>query len=279
MIYSTLAAGLDESRLRRLSNPLIVREFDLSQPEDVEQATQAESDAQFAIIYAFTMILFISLLLTNNYLMQTVVEERNNRIIEILLSTVSPTQLLSGKILAMGTLGLLQMVVWLSGAYIALQVSDSVGAFGDIATILNIGFTGELIPLGIIYFLLMYLLYASVFGMIGAVSGSAQEGSQYAAIILIPVIIPFYLFSLIEAAPNGVVAQVMTYIPFTAPITTMYRILLVDLPLIQVALSILSVAVTAVGAMWLAGRVFRVQTLLGGKRYKVTDIPRIIFLD
>lgn len=280
LAYSTFASGLDELTLRRLSNPASYTDFDLSvNADDTEGATAASQDGQFFFVYVFAMVFFLGIFLTNTYLMQTVIEERENRMVEILISTVRPVQLLGGKILAMAVLGIVQLVLWVIIAATLFTFAGDMSAYTGILESLNIQLRPDLLPLMIVYFVLMYLLYAAIFGTIGAVSGSSQEGSQYAGFLVIPVMIPFYFFPIIQTDPNGTISTIFTLIPVTSPITTMVRMVVTDVPFWQIALSVGLLAVLAVGAMWMAGRIFRVQTLLSGTKVKMTDIPRLIFAE
>ncbi len=274
LAYSTFASGLDEIRLRRLSNPASFTDFDLSL--DTEGATETSEEGQFWLVYVFAMVFFVSLILTNTYLMQTVIEERDNRMIEILISTVKPSELLGGKILAMAFLGMLQILCWALVAYALFTFAPNIDTYTALMASFNIEIQASLLPLMGLYFVLMYLIYAAIFGTIGAISGSAQEGSQYSGFLVLPAMIPFYFFPLIQSDPNGLFATVLSIIPITSPITIMARMVIGDVPVWQIGLSIILLALLAGLAMWMAGRIFRVQTLLSGTKLKIGDIPRLI---
>ncbi|MEM9951469.1 MAG: ABC transporter permease [Chloroflexota bacterium] len=275
LAYSTFATGLDEIRLSRLSNPAIYTDFDLSLSG--QASNSATEGGQFFALYVFAATFFISLILTNTYLMQTVIEERDNRMIEILLSTVTPTQLLAGKILALALLGLIQVVAWIIVAVVLVFAANNIELYATFVQTITVNFSVELFVMMTLYFVLMYFLYAAIFGMIGAISGSSQEGGQYVGFLILPAMIPFYMFSLIQNDPNGALSAGMSLFPITAPITMMARSIIATVPTWQIGLSLVILAVTTVGALWMAGRVFRVQTLLSGNNLKVGDLPRLIF--
>lgn len=221
LAYSTFASGLDTVRLIRLSNPAIFTDFDLS--VSAEGSSSVNEEADFWFIYAFAMVFFVSLILTNTYLMQTVIEERDNRMIEILISTVKPTDLLGGKILAMASLGLIQILCWILTGLGLFLIAGNIDTYSTVLQTVDIDLNPGLFVLMALYFVLMYLTYAAVFGTIGAVSGSAQEGSQYAGLLVLPAMIPFYFMPILQADPNGILATIFSIVPVTAPITIMAR--------------------------------------------------------
>lgn len=285
LIYSTFADGLDEAHLLRLSNPAEFSEFTMTlnaetgTSEVSQESNEMVQGGQFAIVYIFSILFFVALMATNNYLMQTVIEERENRLIEILLSTVTATDLLGGKILAMALLGLFQLFVWIAGGALLFYIAGNVDTYAAILSTLNIQIRPEWVGLMLVYFVLMYMVFAAVFGTIGAISGSAQEGSQYAGLIVLPTLLPYYFFSLIQAEPNGAVAVGFSIFPLTSPITMISRMVVGDVPLWQIVGSVMIVGITAIAALWMAGRIFRVQTLLTGQKLKLKDIPRLVFAD
>lgn len=285
LIYNTLASGLNPEQLERLGNPANFTEYTIAlngesgEGEIATTSNEMIEGQQFAIVYIFSILFFVALMATNNYLMQTVIEERENRLIEILLSTVTANELLAGKILAMACLGLFQIFVWIAGGFALFMLAGNMETYAMILASFSIDFHPELIGLMLVYFLLMYLVFASVFGAIGAISGSVQEGSQYAGIVVLPTLLPYYFLSLFQAEPNGVVAIIFTIFPLTSPLTTIARLVVTDVPMWQVAGSIIIVGLTAVAALWMTGRIFRVQTLLTGQKLKLKDIPSLLFAD
>jgi ABC-2 type transport system permease protein len=285
LIYSTLASGIDEDYLNRLIHPAEFTQYTVSlnaetgTSEVADETNEMIAGGQFAIVYIFSILFFVALMATNNYLMQTVIEERENRLIEILLSTVSPTDLLGGKILAMACLGLFQMFIWIAGGALLFYFAGNMETYAVILRSLNIQVRPEWIGLMLVYFMLMYMIFASIFGTLGAISGSAQEGSQYAGLVVLPTILPYYFFSLIQAEPNGALAIGFSLFPLTSPITTFSRMVVTDVPIWQIIGSIMIVALTAVVALWMAGRIFRVQTLLTGQKLKIKDIPALLSSD
>jgi ABC-2 type transport system permease protein len=208
--------------------------------------------------------------------MQSVIEEKESRLVEVLISSVRPGQLLSGKILAMGVLGLFQIAVWI-GISLALMMlqRDQVAAVVPFLTSLRIPL--DALPILAIYFVLGYLIFAAEFGAIGAISNSLQEGPQFSIIFVLPALAPLFFLTAFVADPNGGLATFLSIFPFTSPMSMTMRSVITAVPAWQVVLSIALLAVTVWATFWIAGRLFRVQTLLAGKAPKVYELPRLIF--
>jgi ABC-2 type transport system permease protein len=275
LFYRTFAGDLDRATITRLRNPANFQEFNL---ERTEAAIDESSEGlEFGVIYAAAILLLLGLTFTNSYLMQTVVEEKETRLIEILISAMRPTQLLAGKVLALGLLGISQILIWLVSGILIFNVAAGLSTYAPILGAANFSLSLELIPLILVFFVLLYFFYAAIFGAIGAMSGSVQEGAQYVGLLAIPTILPFYFLPLFQADPSGVAPTVMSFIPITAPLAITIRTMLASVPLWQTALSLLLMLLSIAGAIWMAGRVFRVQTLLAGQSVSLRELPRLLF--
>ncbi|HLU10887.1 MAG TPA: ABC transporter permease, partial [Oceanobacillus sp.] len=221
----------------------------------------------------------MSLFVTNGYLMQSVIEEKETRLIEILISTVRPVQLLVGKIMAMGSLGLLQMLVWIGGIFLALRLIGGAQtniALGFLAALVNVQIPVGIVPMLVIYFVLAYALFAALYAIVGAMSNSMREGPQYAIVFTLPAMIPLYFISQFATSPDAPLPTILSLIPITAPMAMTQRMLVSSVPTEQILLSLALLALTVLAVMWLAGRLFRVQTLLAGQMPKLRDIPRLL---
>lgn len=278
LVLNTLSEGVDEDILLRLVDPTNIREINLALTTADDEQPQDEGVA-FALVYVFALILLLSLFTTNGYLLQTVIEERETRLIEILISTVRPTQLLTGKILSLGLLGLLQIVVWIGGVYAVAQIAAG-GQLGQtvgiLATLANIRLPLDMLPILLVYFVLAYLLFAGLYGILGALSNSMREGPQYAAVFTLPAVIPLYFTALFASVPDGSLPTILSLIPITAPVAMSMRLAISTVPAWQIIISLALLAVTVVAVMWAAGRIFRVQILLAGQMPKLKDIPRLL---
>jgi len=279
LLLDALTQGVEPQLVARLLNPARYEERNLALAIDTVAPGPQSAEASMLLVYIFALALLLSLFTTNGYLMQTVIEEKETRLIEILIATMRPFHLLSGKIIAMGVLGLLQMVVWVGGIFlftrlIAGQQIDQ--ALGIIAALANIRLPLEILPILFVVFVLAYALFAALYGMIGALSNSMREGPQYAVIFTLPAVLPLYFMSLFANSPDSTIPVVMSFIPITAPLALTQRLVISTVPAWQLLLSIGLLLLTVILVLWLSARLFRVQTLLAGQPPKLRDLPALI---
>jgi len=277
LVRGYFAQGIDPEITARLLNPSSYQETNLSLTTIEDGAVN--EDVSFLIVYAFAITLFTTLFMTNGYLMQTLIEEKETRLIEVLVSAVRPLDLLTGKILALGLLGLIQVAVWV-GAMIVLttlaggqQLSQGVSL---ITTLAQIQIPLNLLPILLIYFVLSYLLFAGLYSAVSAISNSMREGPQYLVIFILPVTIPLYFLPIIATSPDTPFVVLMSIFPFTAPLTMTSRLVVSDVPATELIASIALLALTVMVAIWVASRVFRAGVLLAGNVPKLKDIPMLL---
>lgn len=274
LIMENLSGDVEAQTMARLANPSNIQ----VSSRVMVNSTQGE-DTAFLLVYVFAVMLMVSLFVTNGYLMQSVIEEKETRLIEILLTTLRPWQLLGGKILALGLLGLVQLAAWLGGSLLAIRFSggDQMGqTVGILASLANIRIPTEIIPLLFVYFIFSYLLFATFYSMVGAISNSMREGPQYAVFFTIPAIVPLALTSLFASTPDGVIPVILSLFPITAPIAMAQRLVISSVPAWQIIVSLTLLLLSGIGMLWLVGRVFRVQTLLAGNPFKLRDLPALL---
>ncbi len=218
----------------------------------------------------FSLLLVFAIIFSSTYLLQGLGEEKENRLIEILLSSVSARQLLTGKVLGIGAAGLAQVVVWVVSAPLLLSLASS--TFGGF--IRTIQLPANFLVLGIVYFILGYLLFAVVSAGIGAISSSSREGQQLIGIFTLPLLVPLWFTSLLILFPNNPIWVVLTIFPLTAPVEVMIRLGVSEIPAWQLAASIAVLGLSIIGILLLTIRVFRAYLLMYGKRPKFGEIIR-----
>ncbi|HUW10664.1 MAG TPA: ABC transporter permease, partial [Anaerolineae bacterium] len=180
---------------------------------------------------------------------------------------ISTRQLLAGKILGLGALGLLQVLVWM-GAGVAL-VSSAVALF-SMAGLLSLSLTT--VVLALIYFILGYLLFAAMMASAGALGSTAREGQQISGVFSFVAAVPFMFSNFILMQPNSTIAKVLSYFPLTGSITMMMRLALTSIPPLEIAISILLQIFGIAVVLWAGSKLFRFGLLMYGKRPSVSEM-------
>lgn len=231
----------------------------------------------FFLPIAFVILYTMASQISSSYLMRSVVEEKTNRLIEILMTSVTPMELLLGKIIGLGALGLTQMVVWAAVGALVIFLGQTPAVPLPEGFDFSLGAVPlDLVLLTLVYFLLSYLLMGAIMASIGVIAGSDQESRQYAAFfVLVPLIPYFFMVSFLENS-DGLIPVILTLIPFTSALAAILRIGFGGMPVWQLALSLGLLAATNVVAVWLAARIFRWGALLYGKRITPRTVLRLL---
>jgi ABC-2 type transport system permease protein len=238
--------------------------------ETGEVATEQGGFGNLIVPGIFGLLLALSLQLSCVYLVQGLGDEKESRLIEVLLSSVSTRQLLVGKVLGLGVAGLVQVVVWLASLPLLLNLASSTfgGFFGAIQLPANF------IVLGMVYFILGYALFAALSAGVGAISPSAREGQQLIPMFTLLLFVPLWFSSILFIFPDSPLWVVLTIFPVTAPIAVMLRLGVTGVAAWELGVSIAVLALSVIGVMYLAIRAFRVYLLMYGKRPNWGEIFR-----
>ena len=271
LLSNLLEGYTSEEVLLRVRSPLFMNTTVLD--ESGEVAADQGGLGAFFLPMIFGFLLIISIGSSSGYLLQGLGEEKENRIIEILLSSVSTMQLLTGKVLGLGAAGLVQIVVWLLSVTLLLRLASNVIG-GEVS---NIQIPANMLLLGIVYFILGYLLFAVLQATIGAIGATARESQQMTVVVILPAILPFYVFALfLKDNPDHVIFTIFTMIPITAPMTVFLRLGTGEIPLWELLLSISLLIVGIIGSLMLAAKAFRVFLLMYGKTPKLGEIIHLL---
>jgi len=231
-------------------------------------ALQPENPANFLVPGAFSLLLAFALQFGSLSLISGLGEEKESRLIEVLFSSVSVSQLLIGKVLALGLAGLLQVLVWLITLRPLLSLaSSSLGGF-----LRDIEIPASFLALGVVYFVLGYLLFAVLSIGIGAISSGSQEAASLSMFYTMASFIPLWLLALVMNFPANPLWVVLTIIPVTAPVQTMLRLGAGDIPLWQILTNMGLLVISIVGGLFLTIKVFRMYMLMYGKRPRLGQI-------
>ena len=203
----------------------------------------------------------MSLAMTGGFLLQGLGEEKENRIMEVLLSSVTPGQLMIGKVLGLGGAGLSQILLWVVSARIILAIAPAALRSPD----LELPGLGPSL-LGVAFFVLGYLLFATLNAGIGVVAPTARESQQLSVLVAAPLVVPIYAWIYIVENPTAAVVRFLTFFPFTAPLVVLQRLGPDTIEWWEVAASLGILVLAVAGAMFLVGRIFRAFLLSYGKR-------------
>lgn len=251
-------------RTRILDGPeLTLRTF------DSDQKFNSRNPFGFLIAIFAGVIFLLAVSTSGGYLLQAVVEEKENRTMEIVITSLSTDQFMAGKIFGNLSVGLTQLLFWLIMAGVAALVAFR--AFPDLSET-GIGFS--FFSLMALTFLPAFIMIAALMTMVGATATEAREAQQIAGLFSLPIAIPFWFIAVIMENPNGPLAIGFSFFPFTAPMTLPLRSMLTNLPIWQTGLSVGLLFAAAAASIWLASRAFRLGMLRYGKKLTLAEILR-----
>jgi ABC-2 type transport system permease protein len=237
--------------------------------EGPSQASPLSMVLSLMLPYFLGLLLVMTIFVSSNYLLRGVADEKTSRVIEILLSSVTARELLAGKILGLGALGLTQVLVWLASAF-GLS-GGGVGLLGIAIPLLS---RPEVFILALVYYLLGFLVYAVLMGAVGALGTTMQESQQLAGILSLMAAIPLMLAGFMFANPNMPLVRILSWFPLTAPTMMMLRIPMTEVPTIDIVGSIGMLLVTIPFILWAGAKVFRMGLLMYGKRPTLAQMIR-----
>jgi ABC-2 type transport system permease protein len=217
------------------------------------------------------MVLYMTVLLYGINVMRSILEEKTSRIMEVMLSTASSKEMMAGKILGVGAVGLTQVAIWAATAGIL-----SAGTLVATASLLKGVVSVKLLVFFAIYFLLGYVLYSTLCAAVGSMVNSEQEAQQLQFVIMMPMILSIVVIMQVFQHPNSQIAFWGSIFPFTAPLVMFTRIAMQQPPWWQIALSIGLMLATIYGMILLCGRIYRVGILMYGKKPTLPEIMKWI---
>jgi len=248
-------AGLPDSTLGQLLTPI-----DFSAVTTTgEPVTEAALAANFIVPYVFTLIFVLSIFITSGYLLQSVTEEKENRVVEIVLSSIPALPLMAGKILGLGAAGLTQVAIWLGTAVLALPLINQ-------QLQLHVTLEPATIVLAVAVFCLGYLAYGAIFAALGALAAGQREAQQYSSFFGFFAVIPLVMTPVFLSDPNSIIVWALALVPLTAPAAVLEVLSAGSPPWLMIGVSLV-IQVLFVGvATVAAGRIFRATVLLYGTR-------------
>jgi ABC-2 type transport system permease protein len=238
-----------------------------------EQGETQDSGQTFAIGFVMLFFMYMTTLMYGISMMRGVMEEKQSRIVEVVISSVKPFQMMMGKLIGVGAVGLTQYLIWVVSA--ATLAGVGVKVFGG-SRLKIPAIPASMLVCFVVYFLLGYFLYATLYAMVGSMVSSEDDSQQLSMPVTMLLVIPMLVFWMVVRDPNGTPSIVMSMIPFFAPTLMMMRIAVISPPLWQVLLSMFLMLLTIVAIVWVASKIYRVCILMYGKRPSLADIGRFL---
>jgi ABC-2 type transport system permease protein len=225
----------------------------------------ANSRTSFYVAYVLFFLMYMVVLLYGMNVARSIIEEKTSRVFEVLLATIKPEELLAGKILGVGAVGLTQVGIWMIAAG-ALAAKAGAASGITISPPQAIFF--------IVYFVLGYVLYSSVAAALGAMTNSEQELQQLNMFLMMPLFFSMLMLVPVVANPNSILSRIVSQIPFCAPLLMELRISVSMPQSWEIGLSIVLILVTTYVVLWLSSRIYRVGILMYGKKPNLPEILR-----
>jgi ABC-2 type transport system permease protein len=271
-LRAQLVAGrMPEEVAARVRRPVTeTRTFELDASGDVVASNQLARIVALAVPGGVGLLLFVSLMMTSGYLVQGTAEEKENRVVEVLLAAANPDEILLGKLLGLGAAGLFQTLVWMS------MVGVAAVGFGGVLAGMGVVLPWLAIGLGLLFFVAGYLFLGSVMLATGSLGGNVKESQQWSAVWTILSVLPFVFVSVLLVEPHGTVGRVLTWVPWSAPLTVLLRVALDPSGIAwwEIAGAFVVLLLSTWAALRLGARLFRVGLLFTGSRPKLREILR-----
>ncbi len=278
ILHSSLTRAVREQRLAKVNvDPATTKE--LFRPVELKAvkigavSEERDSGESFVLVFGVGFIMYLAILMYGQVILGAVIEEKETRIAEILFSSVKPFTLMMGKLVGVSLVALTQLCIWATAfSVFALYGVSMLASQGLPASIPSIPFSHYVYFL--LFFLLGYFIYATIYALVGSMVTTAQEGGQLAMPIILILVVSFYLFLPVSRSPDSAFSFWVSMLPFSAPVAMLVRIVTQTPPFWQIALSLFIGFSSVLLIMWFASRVYRVGMLMYGKRASLPEAWR-----
>ncbi|MBR0335526.1 MAG: ABC transporter permease [Alistipes sp.] len=267
-----------------------------------EQSSASSSFASSMMGFVLGFVLYFFLVIYGSIVMQSIIEEKNSRILEVLVSTVRPFDMMMGKILGVAAVAATQIVVWgvliiamsaflipavlpddimssveamQSGADVTAMAASGIdtGMVTAMASMMDTGYIAQIVGLLLLFMVGGFLLYAAMYAAVGASVDEVQDAQQLTTPIMLPIILAFLILTMVMNDPNSPIVVWCSMIPFTSPIVMMGRIPS-GIPTWEIVLSLVLLYTTFIVMVWVAGKIYRVGIFMHGKKPSFKDLYR-----
>jgi ABC-2 type transport system permease protein len=245
---------------------------DITAPVDIDTSSSGNTTVAFFVAYGFFFLMYMVIMLYGMNTARSIIEEKSSRVFEVLLATIRPDELLAGKIIGVGAVGVTQVAVWMiAAAYLA---SSSMVARMTGTNSVHGVLSGAQIGFFVLYFIFGFLMYSAIAAALGAMTNSEQELQQLNMFLVLPLAFCMVMLFPTVRAPDSTLAQVISLIPFCSPLLMNFRTALTSVPAWQIILSVVLMSITIGVIIWISSRIYRVGILMYGKRPNLPEIIR-----
>ena len=243
-------------------------------PVDMETDTGARDStaANFAAAYVTFFLMYMVIMLYGMNVARSIIEEKTSRVFEVMLATVKPVEMMAGKVLGVGSVGLTQVGIWMLAAVLLTHTSLIAHLLGSSGT--QIAFTTAQVAYFIVFFLLGYLLYSAMAAGLGAMTNSEQELQQLNMFLVLPLAACMVMLQLILTSPGSPISRVVSMVPFFAPLLMYMRISVSPVPWYEIVASIAILLATILAILYVTSKIYRVGILMYGKKPNLPEILR-----
>ena len=263
--------NINPAEMREITQPVRVKTKKVGEGrEDAEDTGQG-----FYLVFGVGFVIYLTILMYGQVILGAVIEEKETRIAEILFSSIRSFPLMMGKLIGVSLVALTQFAIWgLMFAAFALYGVAKLAEQGMAIPLPHV--PASVFAYLVLFFLLGYFIYSTIYALVGSMVTTTQEGGQLAMPIILILVLGFYMAFPVIRAPNSPFAFWVSMVPFFAPITMLIRIVTQTPPFWQIALSLAIGFATVVLLLWLAARVYRVGMLMYGKRATIPEVLKWI---
>lgn len=289
--------GLDEI-VESLNVDINLTTYRINETED----STSSSFLSYAIGMAMSLLLYMFLLLYGQLVMTSIIEEKNNRVLEIMVSSIKPGQLMLGKILGIGSVALTQVAIWgiilvsisafvlpailptdimaevtafNTGSLNAATAQNDIETLQAISILSNVGYIVNIIIYLILFLIGGFLFYAALNAAIGSAVDNVQDASQLQSVVMVPIILGLVMSMSVVSDPNSTLATILSMIPFTSPMTMMTRIPF-GIPTWEIITSLVILYASFIGMVWIASKIYRVGIFMYGKKPSIKELIKWI---
>jgi len=263
--------GLDPAKISEFMRPV-----GLSTKKVTTRGVEKDTGGTFILSYVLVLILYMTLIFYGQIILRGVIEEKTSRMVEIVLSSMRPFQLMAGKIVGIAAVGFTQYAIWVVFGLAATRYSKSMitRAFPAAAAFEMPSIPSYIFIYFVLFFIGGYFLYATMYAAIGSMVNSEKEAQNLIMPVTMFLIIPILLMMFIIRSPNSTLSVILSVIPFFSPILMLLRICVLLPPFIQIAASILLLVLTTLFMIWITAKIYRIGILMYGKRPNFAEIVK-----